>query len=377
MVVLVGQAFESIRLIYRATTELLFSFLGGGGGSSDIGKQGVGGIGGGGSAGFAGKPNTGGGGGAPSQNGGSGIVILTFIPFYPIARYWKISVDILRDNIGNKPSGYMSELSLYKDNIQVSNNGVVVSKTGGGGIDGALTFLFDNNFGTKFGTAVPHEIIFAYPNAITMNQYKFATANDHPERDPISWRLSYSLNEGVDYTLLDRVVNYPTSINRNAYIPMLSTLEVAPPSYSFRVKGFDLTVPTSASSGVPLTNVNGVAMINDPVRGFVSSFSGINYLSLNLNQTLITQTRTFWLSSATPNVGNGCVYCSNKFLLYFLGGTRLKCYPNYEGGASAFANVTQGTTWVFYAITLTDKVMNIYIIYKWEIRPTGVEYVAR
>jgi hypothetical protein len=106
----------------------------------------------------------------------------------------------------------MSELSLYKDNIKVSNNGVVVSKTGGGGVDGALSFLFDNNFGTKFGTSVPHEIIFAFPNAITMNQYKFATANDHAERDPISWRLSYSLNEGVDYTLLDSVVNFPTSI---------------------------------------------------------------------------------------------------------------------------------------------------------------------
>jgi hypothetical protein len=102
-------------------------------------------------------------------------------------------------------------------------------------------------------------------------------------------------------------------------------------------------------------------MVNDSVRGFVFSFSGANYLSLNLNQTLITQTRTFWLSSATANAGNGCVYCSNKFLLYFLGGTLLKCYPNYQGGASAFTNVSQGTTWIFYAITLTDTVMNIYV----------------
>jgi hypothetical protein len=100
-----------------------------------------------------------------------------------------------------------------------------------------LRFLFDNNFGTKFGTAVPHEIIFAYPNAITMNQYKFATANDHPERDPISWRLSYSLTEGIDYILLDSVVNYPTSIDRNAYIPMLSTMEVAPPLIFSGLKG--------------------------------------------------------------------------------------------------------------------------------------------
>jgi hypothetical protein len=94
---------------------------------------------------------------------------------------------------------YISELSLYKDNIQVPNDDIVASKTGGGGVDGALRFLFDNNFGTKFRTAVPHEIIFAYPNAIYSHQYKFATANDLPQRDPISWRLLYSLNEGIDY----------------------------------------------------------------------------------------------------------------------------------------------------------------------------------
>jgi hypothetical protein len=122
-----------------------------------------------------------------------------------------------------------------------------------------------------------------------------------------------------------------------------------------------LTVPTSANIGVPLTNTNGVTMVNEPVSGFVFSFPGSNHLSLNLNQPLITQTRTFWLSSATANAGNGCVYCSNKYILYFLGGTLLKCYSNYEGGTAAFSNVSQGTTWVFYAMTLTDKVMNIYV----------------
>jgi hypothetical protein len=165
----------------------------------------------------------------------------------------------------------------------------------------------------------------------------------------------------VDYILLDSVVNYPTSINRNACIPMLSTLENAPPSYSFRVKGFDLTVPISAYSGVPLTNTNGVTMINDPVRGFVFSFSGNNYLSLNPNQQFVSQTRTSWLSSPTPNAGNGAVFDSTRFVMYFESGTLLKLYPNFQCGASGFSNVGQGTTWIFYAVTLTEKTMNIYV----------------
>jgi hypothetical protein len=43
---------------------------------------------------------------------------------------------------------------LYTKIYQVSNNGIVVSKNRGSGVDGALSFLFDNNFGTKFGTTV-------------------------------------------------------------------------------------------------------------------------------------------------------------------------------------------------------------------------------
>jgi hypothetical protein len=137
-----------------------------GGGWTTDGLNGLDGIGRGGngsnSSPIPGITNTGGGAGAPSQPGGSGIVILTCIPFY--------SVDAVRDNAGGGASGYMSELSLCKDNNQVSNNGITVSKLGGGGIDGALTFLFDNNLNSKFGTAVPHEILFTYPNTITMEQ---------------------------------------------------------------------------------------------------------------------------------------------------------------------------------------------------------------
>jgi hypothetical protein len=113
----------------------------------------------------------------------------------------------------------MSELSLYKGNIQVSNNGIIASNVGGGRGDGAPRLLFDNNVGSKWGAGVSHDILFTYPNTITMNQYKFATANDFPEQNPISWRLSYSLN-GVNYILLDTIVNFPTTTDRNTFISM-------------------------------------------------------------------------------------------------------------------------------------------------------------
>jgi hypothetical protein len=102
-------------------------------------------------------------------------------------------------------------------------------------------------------------------------------------------------------------------------------------------------------------------MVNDSVRGFVFSFSGANYLSLNPNQQFVTQTRTFWLSSPTSNAGNGAVFDSTRFVMYFNSGTLLKFYPNFQGGLSGFSNVGQGTTWIFYAVTLTETTMNIYV----------------
>jgi hypothetical protein len=83
------------------------------------------------------------------------------------------------------------------------------------------------------------------------------------------------LNEGCGLPLLDSVVNFPwhkSEIEISLCFPW-SFL------YSFRVKGFDLTVPISANSGVPV-NINGVTMINDPVS-FVFKFSGNNYLSID------------------------------------------------------------------------------------------------
>jgi hypothetical protein len=307
-------------------------FSGGGGGSTTDGINGVGGLGGGGngsnSSATPGTPNTGGGAGAPSQNGGSGIVILTFIPFYPIARYWKFSIDNVRDN-PNSNGAYLNEISLYKDNVQVSNTGVIASFTLGR-LNGSVDWLFDNDLKNGFyGTARQNDILFTFPNNITMNQYRIATSPMTTTNDPISWRLSYSF-DNVNFISVDTVVNYPITTDRSVYIPMITLSGALLPQYSFRVKGLSLTVPTTDIGGFPLTNTNGVIMVNDSVRGFVFSFSGANYLSLNPNQTLITQTRTFWLSSATANSGNGCVYCSNKFLLYFLGGTLLKCYPNEE-----------------------------------------------
>jgi hypothetical protein len=61
-------------------------------------------------------------------------------------------------------------MKVVKKHIQVPNDGIVASKTWGGGVDGALRFLFGNNFETKFGTAVPHKPMAEYLSPLHIAQ---------------------------------------------------------------------------------------------------------------------------------------------------------------------------------------------------------------
>ena len=47
--------------------------------------------------------------------------------------------------------------------------------------------------------------------------YRWATANDADERDPVGWRVDGS-HDGVNWITLDEHSNYPTPTARNAYL---------------------------------------------------------------------------------------------------------------------------------------------------------------
>lgn len=136
--------------------------------------------------------------------------------------------------------------------------------------------------------------------------------------------------------------------------------------YTFRVKGTTSTVPTTDVSGTPLLNKLGlgistgslVTMYNDPSRGYVFSFSGSNLLQINL-KSAAAHTKTFWVSSSTPESGFGTVFSSaynatlfsnTKFLI------SLFFTSNGSGGqieTKTASTFSQGLSWTFYAVTVT------------------------
>ncbi len=74
--------------------------------------------------------------------------------------------------------------------------------------------LVDGDTGTKwFGNDTSQPVLFTFDEPVQIDAYMMWTANDAPDRDPLSWRLEGS-NDGFDWVLLDTVMNFPTPTDR-------------------------------------------------------------------------------------------------------------------------------------------------------------------
>jgi hypothetical protein len=82
--------------------------------------------------------------------------------------------------------------------------------------------LYDNSTATKaldFNIKTNNFSIFLYTfsSAQTFTGYRWATANDSTERDPITWTVEGSNNNST-WTVLHTVTNYNPSTTRQAYV---------------------------------------------------------------------------------------------------------------------------------------------------------------
>ena len=146
-----------------------------------------------------------------------------------------------------------------------------------------------------------------------------------------------------------------TSVSSSA-----STSITTLPNYTFRVKSTTSVVPTTVD-GYTLSNTS-VAMVNDATRGFVFSFGTNKSLSINL-ATPLNSTKTFWLSSSTPQSSDGNVFSTAKMPIYFNSTTLLKATVNFGGSpvANVVSTIAQTITWKFYAITTTATTTTMYV----------------
>lgn len=148
---------------------------------------------------------------------------------------------------------------------------ILVTNPGGDNPDGEgpvqgydeveYTKWLDFNFSADGdGTVGQSILVIQFPTAVTFDSYSWVTANDNPDRDPVSWRLEVS-SDGTNWTTFDTRSNFAVTTARFTVVgPFL-------PGGSG--KTFGLAKRDLATSG-PQMNSDAVLVLDPPrTRGYV------------------------------------------------------------------------------------------------------------
>jgi hypothetical protein len=278
-----------------------------------------------------------------------------------IFRYFKFTPTAL---MGTDTMVQISELIVGYNNARIDYTGATASNPGGNNPSSETPAQgIDNNKDTKWLDKNILPLIIDFGANKTANMYTFATANDSVGRDPKSWTFHGS-NDNSNWILLDTQTNYNTTTVRLTQLPWFNFINsIITSGLLFRVKTTTATVPsTDAFASIAITNNSSVTAVADPAgtRGYVFQLSGSNYLSISIN-TPTTSTKTLWIYSSTPSTGNGNVFSSNAYPVWFSGSTKLHWCPGYSGQTTYSSAVDQGAAWTFYAITCNGSSTYMYI----------------
>ena len=159
-------------------------------------------------------------------------------------RYYRYTPTQLR--VSNDCCVQLAEFEFLLDGVKV---GTPLVGNPGGDNPAAETpdLAVDGSLTTKWLDFNQGSLVFDFGSATTINSYRWATANDATERDPVRWILEGS-NDETNWDLVDERVdgNFPTPSARFTFTPILE-LNSAPAVQSFAVDRWLI------SAGVPVT----------------------------------------------------------------------------------------------------------------------------
>lgn len=139
----------------------------------------------------------------------------------------------LRDD-GNADSVQLSEFELMFEGQAIDLSEAEITNPGGDSPAGEVVEnVVDQDTGTKWLDFNKGPLVFDFPAAVTIDAYRFATANDEPDRDPVKWILEGS-DDGMAWTLLDQRNSYPTPIARETYTDAITI----PPTTELVIQSF-------------------------------------------------------------------------------------------------------------------------------------------
>ncbi len=116
----------------------------------------------------------------------------------------------------------LSEFEFYNGDTLVPIPAEGVTNPGGNHVNDVQTpdKLVDGLTNTKWLDGNGRPLIFDFGQTVTIDGYRFATANDANGRDPVSWRIEVSETGGEsdeEWTPVDQRVQHPTTTDRFTY----------------------------------------------------------------------------------------------------------------------------------------------------------------
>jgi chondroitinase B-like protein len=133
-------------------------------------------------------------------------------------RYYRLVVSALRD--GTLANGMqLSEFALLSGSTRLT--GMTITATNNSSPVGEEpTNAGDNSVTTKWFTfnKTASTLVYDFGSPPSATGYRWATANDSAERDPISWSVQGS-NDGATWITLDTRTSYATTTSRSTYLP--------------------------------------------------------------------------------------------------------------------------------------------------------------
>lgn len=203
-------------------------------------------------------------------------------------RYFRFVPTKVRDNPALANSIQLSEFEFRLRGNRVNMSGVTVTNPGGNSPAAETPAkVIDSDTSTKWLDFNRRELVFTFPNPVTIDSYNFATANDSSERDPYSWRLEGS-DDGSTWTLLDEIIGYSATTTRLTWQAGFTLPATVQPTASFWHPSVLLnwspaadtnsdfnraSVPLKSRFLDPALNVNANARPNEGGVAFISTFA--------------------------------------------------------------------------------------------------------
>ena len=150
----------------------------------------------------------------------NGTTNTTTTPVSQENKYKYFKFDVLKNRGGEKTQ--ISKITFYNNNNNVSfTEAVASSNTSSPSNETPSNAIGDNIKKKWLSYKSICSLYITFSNPITMNQYSITTANDVPDRDPISWNL-YSSVDNQTWNLIDSKEKYPMPMNRFTQTPIIN-----------------------------------------------------------------------------------------------------------------------------------------------------------